>query len=65
MSNKRTIGSRVEAHDQNNDLAISAHGLAKASGFLLSALGVSNKPSLIVCAASKVIVTSKSLMGLI
>lgn len=30
MSNKRTIGSRVEAHDQNNDLAISAHGLCKS-----------------------------------
>ena len=30
MSNKRTIGSRVEAHDQNNELAISAHGLCKS-----------------------------------
>ncbi len=30
MSNKRTIGTRVEAHDQNNDVAISVHGLSKS-----------------------------------
>lgn len=30
MSNKRTIGTRIEAHDQNNDVAISVHGLSKS-----------------------------------
>lgn len=30
MSNKRTIGTRIEAYDENNDVAISVHGLAKS-----------------------------------
>ncbi len=30
MSNKRTIGTRTEICDQNNDLAISVHGLSKS-----------------------------------
>ena len=29
-SNQRTIGTRVEAHDDNNEIAISAHGLSKS-----------------------------------
>lgn len=30
MSNKREIGTRVEAYDKNNDIAVSVHGLSKS-----------------------------------